>query len=232
MAKLQEHIDLIKEALQAYKPTDDFHVDTDVILGTMNMIRSALLRQMRGNVDTSMYQIVDCLAIEEEVKICSINGYEAKAEKRLKVVLPTLVKDMFPDDIRYLGGADLRSGGTRTAIQALEFNDYSKFTREFFSYAIINNVAYLQNYPYNENEEIKMLTGILLLDNPVDACNWTDETNYPCPSDYRLEVLTIQHILSQYNIYPDEYNDARSQLRTLGNQQQHQRQAGGAEDED
>ena len=220
MAKLQEHIDLITEALQAYKPTDDFHVDSNVILGTMNMITAALLRQMKGKIDTGMYQIVDCLLIEEEVKACSLNGYEVKAEPRYKVVLPTLVKDMAPDDIRYLGGSDLRSGGTRMSISALQFNEYSKFTKMFFNYTIIDNIAYLTNHPHNENKEEKMLTGILLLDNPVTACNWNDNSNYPCPSDYRLEVLTIQHILSSYNIFPDEYNDAREQLRTIGKQQQ------------
>lgn len=222
MAKLQEHIDLITEALQAYKPTDDFYIHPNIILGTMNMIRAALLRQMKGKIDTGMYQIVDCLFIESETKKCKVNGYEVKAEPRYKVVLPTLVKDMAPDDIRYLGGSDLRSGGTKMAISGLQFNEYSKFTKMFFNYTIIDNVAYLSNYPYNENKEMKMLTGILLLDNPVDACNWTDKTNYPCPSDYRLEVLTIQHILSSYNIYPDEYNDAREQLRTLGTQKQKQ----------
>lgn len=215
MAKLKEHIELIKETLQSYMPTDDFNIDDEIILGVMNVIRAALIRQDKHKIDSSMYQIVDCLKVECIERTCSIAGYTVKTDGIKRIKLPPLVKNMAPYDIRYLGGSDLETNGTRLSVEGFVNFKYTRYTKELFHYLLLDDGCYLRNTPSINNEEVKLLTGVLLLDNPIDACNWTDDTTYPCPSDYRLQVLTIQHILSGYNIYPDEYNDAREQLRTL-----------------
>lgn len=224
MSNLNTDIALIEEALQAYKITDDFYIDPDVILATMNMVRSALLRQMKHSVDSGMYQLVDCLKIECISRKCEVNGYTLETEPLLKVVLPTLVSDMSPYDIKYLGGVDLQSGGTRLSLDGFANLQHSRFVKDKFHYTIMGNDCYLKNLPSSINKDTGFLSGMLLLHNPVDACNWNDETNYPCPSDYRLQVLTIQHILEGHRMKTDENNNAREQLNFAGGQPKQQQQ--------
>ncbi|MCK9577632.1 MAG: hypothetical protein M0R51_17130 [Clostridia bacterium] len=212
MTTVNKHIAMIEEHLQAYKPTDDFSIPRKLILSYMNMIRSALIRQMKGAINSSYYQLVDCLEVRCLERGCSLGGYTIKADDLKYIELPLLVSDMSPDDIKYLGGADLNSKATYLGIDGFMNLEYSKYTSKMFHYTQIGQKILLQNLP---DENMKVLTGILLLDNPVDACNWDDETIYPCPSDYRLQVLTIQHILSAYNIYPDEFNNARQDLQSM-----------------
>jgi len=215
MTTVNKHINMIEEYLQAYKPTDDFHIPPLLILSYMNMIRAALIRQDKYNIDSSMYQIVDCLQIECLERNCSVFGYNMKIDGIKTINVPLLVSGVSPYDIKYLGGADLMSNGTKLSIDGFVNFNASRWTKNEFHYCVIGDKIYLKNLPSHNNEDMQLLTGMLLLDNPVDACNWTDESIYPCPSDYRLQVLTVQHILSAYNIYPDEYNNARQDLQKL-----------------
>lgn len=225
MATAKEHIELIRETLHSYKTFDKTDIIDEVILASMNIVRAALIRQQKPKgVDSSFYQLIPCLEIECVSNECEYVGYTISGEGTKQVVLPPLVKDMSPHDIKYLGGDDMLSGGTKLSVEGFSMLEHSRYVKDKFHFLVLGDKVLLKNVPTRENQELKLLTGILLLDNPIDACNFTDDTPYPCPSDYRLQVLTIQHILQAYHIYPDEFNDARDQLRSLGLGRQPQQQ--------
>lgn len=217
MATAKEHIELIRETLHSYKTFDKTDIIDEVILASMNIVRAALIRQQKPKgVDSSFYQLIPCLEIECVSNECEYVGYTISGEGTKQVVLPPLVRDMSPYDIKYLGGDDMLSNGTKLSVEGFSMLHHSRYVADKFHYLVLGDRVLLKNVPRRNNEELKLLTGILLLDNPIDACNFTDETPYPCPSDYRLQVLTIQHILQAYHIYPDEYNNERDELRRLG----------------
>ncbi len=229
MKTVNEHINMIEEHLQAYKPTNDFSIPSELILGYMNVVRAAIIRQEKLLLDSSYYQMVDCLEVECVERGCVIAGYHVKGGGIKRVNLPNLVSGIAPYDIRYLGGMDLETAGTRLSVEGFVNFKYTRWTKNMFHYCVIGNEAYIRNLPTTNNDDTKRVTGILLLDNPVDACNWTDDTLYPCPSDYRLQVLTIQHILTAYRIYPDEMANTKHDIMPA---KQPQQQMEDLEDED
>ncbi len=218
MKTINQHVSLIEEWLQAYKPTDDFDVPRGVILSFMNTARSALIREDLANIDSSMYQRVDCLPIKQYESKCAVDGYETSFKGLPYVDLPNLVGGIGMKAISYLGTIDLKNRANYTSIDGLSSLEWSQWSKNDFHFTVVDKKAYFVNLPECET---KTLTGFFLLDDPMEATDDWDSP-YPCHSDHRLFILTTQLISSAYAIRGEDFNNAKQDVNIPMQQQPRQ----------
>jgi hypothetical protein len=206
MKSINEHVSLIEEWLQTYKPNDDFDIPRTVILSFMNTARSALIREDINFINSSMYQRIDCLEVKTHEVSCPVDGFNVNLESMPYVELPNLIGGLNGKEIGFLGTSDFAFKANLVSLDGLISMKYSTWSKDAFSFALIDNKAYLSNIP-NCNQNIR-LSGLFLLDNPMDVTDSWD-VEYPCHSDHRLFVVTTQLISSAFNMRPDDFNNAR-----------------------
>lgn len=204
MKTINEHISLIEEWLQAYKPNDDFDIPRGVILSHMNSVRSTLIREDLNSISSNMYQRIDCLEIKNYESKCKVDGYVIDYKGLPYIELPNLV-NAGGREVNYIGTIDLQNKANMMSLDGLMSMKHSQWSKNTFSYVLIDGKAYLVNLPECKT---KSLTAVVLLDNPMELTDNWDEL-YPCHSDHRLFVLTTQRISSAYNFRPEDFNNAR-----------------------
>jgi hypothetical protein len=210
MAKSLSRIyDSITEELSKYHLTDDFPIPEMYIIDKIHDFRASLIRDAWKSkmLLTGYYQTQCCLQIECVEETCTINGIVVSPGIMYKIKLPQLVQDIGWDDILYLGNANFKKGWTRKNIDGFFNMEGNVYTSNNPVYTTIANDAFVKNFP---TQGIQFLCATLLLYNPTTACNWEANTEYPVPSDIKLQMLVCQDILSKWNINPDKQNNADS----------------------
>lgn len=212
MAKtLPRIIESVLEELNNYHITDDNEIPYEYLVDKAVDMRQVLLREefesRRGLIDQSYYQRICCLEVECHRQGCTVDGVFIPSSSIIwEVKLPPLVKGVGWKDILYLGTDLFKSGFTR-----MTFTNWSEIEGNILTglkpaYTLIGDSIMLKNMP---TSDLRFLCGILLLSNPVDACNWDDDkSEFPVPSDYKLQLLMKKDILASYGIPKDKQHDA------------------------
>ncbi len=210
---LKAIIDSTKEIVSNFNLTDTFPVDDEWMMDKCDTIRELLIQQNSKKLQQSMYQLVPCLEIVDVKPGCTINGiYIPTGDVMHKIVLPELVQGLGDDTIRYFGEADFKNSFTNRPIEAFQREIRDRWTNRSIKYAIIGNEAYLKNIPCG----MKLAWLVAIVKHPTSVCGYEVETSeYPCPAEYKLELLLAQDILSSLGIQRDELNDQRNTLMEL-----------------
>ena len=211
MAKpLKNIVHSIIEKLSKFKPTDDFQIPYKFIVDKVHDIRASMIREewRNKNLSQEYYQLVCCIDVECEKAGCTINGmFISEGTKFYKATLPKLLSGVGDDNLLYLGTIGLKNKYTRKSFDGWMNQAGNRWTAYNPNYTIIENEAYLKNLP----TALKRICILAILDTPQTACDWNDETSeYPVPSEYRLEMLVVKDILSTWGIVTDEMNDSNA----------------------
>lgn len=186
------------EKYSQYKPTDDLDISEEFIIDKINDIRSTLIRDeyTTGKIDEKYYQRSCCWDIECYKQGCTIAGEWIPAGTVIYgVELPALITDVDWNDILFLGSSDWQKFHRKT-LEAWMSNENNPWTGNMPIYTVIGNMAYIKNKDVI-GTGMKKVCGVFLLANPVESCDYNkDETIYPVPSEFKLELLVLKDILS------------------------------------
>ena len=213
---LKAIIDSTKETVSNFNLTDTFPVDDEWMMDKADTIRELLIQQNVKKIQQSMYQLITCLEIEQVQPGCTINGIYVPTGGILhKVVLPELVQGIGDQAIRYFGLADFKGSFTNRPIETFQKEVRDRWTNKQIKSAFIGRDAYLKNVPCG----MQRVWLVAIVKHPRTICDYDDETSdYPCPAEYKLELLLAQDILSSMGIDRDELNDQRNTLMELKKQ--------------
>jgi len=215
--KIRDNIILQLEGL---KLTDDSLLDPEFIEDQMDIMRASLIREDFDNKKMSdeYYQIVDCLEVQcESASECTIDGITIESnEKFYYVNLPTLVTKIEWKNIKYLGTDKFgtRNNFVRKTLSGYIASAGNRYTGHNPLYTVVGEQAVLKNLP---SLSPKFLTMVAILNDPLTACNYDAEDDYPVPSVNKLQLLVLKQVLSAYGLTRDHINDAlREPMMTLG----------------
>jgi hypothetical protein len=203
-------IESVLEELHNFHVTDDNEIPYEYLVDKAVDMRQTLLKEefnaRKGLLDQGYYQRVCCLEVECHRQGCTVDGVFIPSSSIVwEVKLPPLIKGVGWKDILYFGTDMFKSGFTR-----MTFTNWSEIEGNLYSgtmpaFTMVGNSLMLKNMPASD---LKFLCAILLLSNPVDACNWQEDTSeFPVPSDYKLQMLMKQDILASYGIPKDKQHD-------------------------
>jgi len=124
--------------------------------------------------------------------------------------LPPLMKSIGWRNIQFLGVF-----GFVKKIDRVSLDEFIYAEDKDPMFTTIGDVAIFRNLPLLSQR----LVGSLLLEDPTDACDWTDDNDFPCPSDLKLKMLVKKDILWP-SMQPDLIHDAQRTITPPQRQQQ------------
>lgn len=226
----------IIESLTGYDLTDDFKIDPEYILDKIHDTRASMIAEEWRNkmLDDAYYQKVCCIEIECTETTCTVGGVSLPSgTKEFYVDLPGLNNRIEWDNIAYLGTVDMNNNFNRKTFDGLMALQGNRWTANQAAYTIVGNRAFIKNLPTSGT---LFLCLVAVLDNPVVACDYNEETNpYPVPDAIKLELRVKQDILSTYGLpkdkqqdsqeaisQPNQLSDSQKQVNQQSNQSQQQ----------
>lgn len=220
MAKtLKEIVYSILESIYEFRITDDSEMSFDFVAAKVNDVNSRLIEEMfyQGlNLD-ALYQKHCCVEVECEKVGCIINGeLVPSGDVMWKATIPDINPKIGHKAISYLGLSDFANNFTRVSSSRFVSGAKLDWTRKTI-YMVVGNQVYFKNLPTTGTTMLCML-GIFA--NPTDSCSYDDDTKYPTPDAYKLELLVKQDILSTFPRIPkDETSDSRDGIGQANIQQ-------------
>lgn len=210
MSTVREIIFKIKERHTGFNITDDYPVIDALIYSFMNDARESLIREEYNNtrqVNDQYYQMLCCLEIECLGEQCTYGNVTIiNTDNDLyKVKLPLTIPRVGNLDIKYLGSKNGRDKFDRFNFLAFGSIKSRVWTKAVHSYSVVGGEIWLKNL-YTPNQ--KFVCALVLLKDPVDACNWDDETSqYPVPSEKKLVDLVLYSLQTSTKV-SDVLNNA------------------------
>lgn len=213
MYSIQKIVEIIKEKTSGFHVTNTFPLTDEMIVDRCNVIRELLIQQNKKRLEDSFYSMTCCIDVTCEGFGCTIGDEFIESGISLfKAELPSLITGIGMNNIRYFGLIGLSQRFDRVSLENFIDNQWSIWSGKRKMFSVLGNEAYLKNVPLGINK----LCIVALVKDPVSLCDYNyEETPYPCPQGYKLELLVTQDILSGLGIYPDELNDTRAQLKAL-----------------
>lgn len=229
MAKTNKIIYSIFDQCTGKVPSDDSRLEESLILHVMNDVRALLIRQeiVSGRrLDESYYQLKCCIEVVCDDIVCSgidsgKNVYYAR--------IPKLIEGIGFKNISFLGTVEfperfkgLKSNFDRYTMNGWLAMDHLEWANLRPSYSVVGGymdgdtiedgtIALLKNLP---KTGIKRLCIMGIFANPEELpCDEEEfmEMEYPIPTHmiHRLEMITIQQLLSTESVPGDPTQDSR-----------------------
>jgi hypothetical protein len=144
------------------------------------------------------------------VDVINVKGVNVSTKNKFCVAkLKQLVQGIAWKDIKYLGPTDFSKLYHRKTFRGLINGDSSVWRLSTPAYAISEDKAYLEQESLSGANYISVV-GIWR--DPRKVTGYSEDMEFPTPSEYRLQLLTIQHLLTGMNVPPDLINDAQRQI--------------------
>jgi len=198
------------EQLQNYVVTDDEPWDEEFLIDMANGFRSALIKEQIEQtkmISDSCYQTVSCLEIKCRDLDCTSNGVVIPSgDKEYYIEIPRLIGGIGWKDIRFLGTHDYKTQFSRKNIFGFNTSDGDIYGRSGCVYTVVGNEVKIKNLP---TKGMKYVGLIGLLDNPMTACDWDDDNEYPLPNFMvqKLETLMLKQVLAVSGVKRDYNNN-------------------------
>lgn len=202
----------ILEIISGYNITDDNEFSIKQIEEVMLGMNATLIREAYNNkkLSQSLYLVDEPIEIEKVSTIMEVEGVGVKTINKFCIAsLKALVQGVGWDDVIYFGPTDYSKNYSRKSLRALINDSGSIWKLANPSYALSSNKAYLKR------EGISMPRYIAvqgLWRDPREVSGYSEDMEFPTPSEYKIQILTIQHMLIGKNIPPDLISDAQRQV--------------------
>ncbi len=199
----------VLESIYKFRIPDDFDISTEFVKKKIDDVNVRLLEEMhkQGESLDAFYQKMCCIEVKCTETACIIDGISIpSSDITWYAELPSLNQKIGTSNIAYFGTSDMKSNFTKKSESGF-FNNGELEWSKSPSYVIVGNKAYFKDLPTTGN---KFLCLIGILSSPSTACNFNDNTPYPTPDAYKLELLVKQDIVSSLALMPkDEISDSR-----------------------
>lgn len=203
-------IDSIKLGLTNYLITDDSKYDSEFIGDKVNDVRQTLIKQEYADkkfIDELYYQRTCCLQVFlDKDKSCEVECVPTGINE-LYVTIPPLISGIGWANIKYFGTLDMQNNFTRKSLSGFMAAEGARWANKKPVITLISSDTILIK---NLNCPIEFICMVGLMANPVEACDYNNETDYyPVPDPFKLEMIIKQDILSTTMVPRDERNDSR-----------------------
>jgi len=206
---LKEIISMVQEELANFHLTDDSEITPKYLKELANKIRNTLLSEEIKNkgANAMYYQRVCCLEVICHRMGCTIDGIFVPSSSVIwEVKLPPLVMKAGDKAILYVGTDQFKTNWVKMSLAGWMSIEGNIWSSTLASYTQVGDTIWIKNAP---TSDLKYICAILLLYDPVNACDWNDETSqYPVPDIYKLTMLMKQDILSTHGLPKDKQHDA------------------------
>lgn len=201
------------EIISGYQITDDNEYSLTHIEEVMLGMNQTLIREAFNNkkISQSLYVMDTFIQVKELTETIEVKGISIKADGRFCYAeLNELVAGVGQKDLDYFGNADLSRNYSRKTFRGLVNGEqgtiWSLYTP---SYAMVDNIAYMEAHKLLGANYV---TAVGLWNDPRKASGYDADRDFPTPSEYRLQLLTIQHMFTGKNVPPDLISDAQRQV--------------------
>lgn len=213
---MRKLIDGIKIDLNVYSDDHKLANLDEYIADKVHSIRATLIREeynQKRRIDQQYYQLTNCHEIECLKTTCTISGIEIESPNKIyKIALSSpLMTGVDEKNILYCGKDGFSEEFGRLTLFQLTSLGGRRWGKERTRYLQIGNEIYLFDL---QDESLKFISTLALFYNPIEVCGWDSEDPYPCPSDYKLQLLVKKDILETWNVPYDNLNDANTILVT------------------
>lgn len=176
--------------------TDESYLDQkeEYLYDKINGIRASLIRETLkedGSLDSSFYQDYgfDVETLQE------FHFNITSSVKTFYLDLPFLVPGIGMKSLRYVGDDDFTTPGFKIgSMSEMQSSDGALYTSQKPIASVIGNKCILKNIP----KGTRKLFVIGLYMNPLDVVGFDENSPYPVPSTYKLEMLVKKDLLSTW----------------------------------
>lgn len=169
------------------------------IIDKIHAIRASLIRESYNDtnkIDKQYYTLwQDEIVCQHRSAI--INGLVFTSKTDLYTVeLPALIQDVGERNISILGNTDFSTVFVMKTLSGFNAQMYNIYTNHIPVGTLISNTLLLKNVP----SRMVAIFGYILPYDPTEIDGFTNDSDYPCPSIYKLEMLLKKDILSSWNL--------------------------------
>ena len=203
------------EQISNFNITDDSPYPYEWIEDTVVATNASLMRQYYDarKLNDELLLTQANVPIEPVENDVTIQGLTIKAKYGFcKADVPPLLTGVENKLLSYVGPPDYSTSYTRRKIYELMNDKGITWKLPNPTYAVVGNQLYFKKSPKLGN--VVSVTGYFR--DPREVNTFDKETDpFPTPSEFKLEMLTLQQVMQSLNIPMDLLNDAqREYLRT------------------
>ncbi len=203
----------VLEIITGFNFTDDSEFSIKQVEEVMLGMNATLVREAFTNkqISQSLYVTDELLSVEKIIKSVVIDGVPIASKAKLcKVDLKALVQGIGWKDVIYFGTPDLSADYTRKSFRGLvDSREGTVWPLGKPYYALLGNTAYLETVAYISS---RFVTVEGIWRDPREASGYSETMEFPTPSEYKLQMLTIKHLFIGKNVPPDLINNAQRQV--------------------
>lgn len=201
------------EIVSNFNITDDNEYPKAWLEDAVLSVHNTLVREAFNNnrLSQGLYMLHSTLETNQVSEDMEIDGVTVKSRSGLCYSdLPPLVDGVGWSDIEYFGPKGYGTNYSRRSPKSLLSGRSPLWTSDKPSYTVIGNKALISA----ENSIVvpKYLSVEALFRDPRTASSYKDDMAFPTPSEYKLELLCLKHLLSSKGVVPDLISDAQRML--------------------
>lgn len=169
------------------------------IIDKIHSIRATLIREeytTNKKIDKQFYIKYDSTVICQRNTVTINNIVFTSRSYLYTLALPALVQDIDDKGIIYVGNDDYSIEFTKKTFSGFNASIYNLYTSSRPIYTLFGNTLLLKNVP----KGMLSVTSYVLPYDPTEVTGFDNDSNYPCPSIYKLELLLKKDLLSTWGL--------------------------------
>lgn len=200
------------EIVTNFEVTDDIEYPILWIEDGLISIHNSLMREAFDNnkLGPELLQLQKNVPVKPLTESVQIDGVPINIKSELCYSdIPELVSGIEQKNIDYVGTVDLANSFSYRGIKYLVDDDGVLYKLPQPVYSILGNKLLFSK---EEMLGIQIVSIIGYFRDPRDVNTYDPNTAFQTPSEFKLEMLTLKHILSAKGVTPDIINDAQRAL--------------------
>lgn len=200
------------EVATSFTPTDDTEYPVKWVEDAVISVHNSIMREShaRQKFGPELLQLHKEVEIKPYNSSISKNGLTIKTKTDLCYAdIPEIVSGIEQIPLTYVGTIDLQSGFSYTNVDELGRGRKSVWELPKPLYSIFSNKILIES---KGPATPKFISVMAYFKDPRDVNTYDPEAVFPTPSEYKLEMLGLQHIMHAKGMPQDLINDAQRAL--------------------
>jgi hypothetical protein len=202
----------ILESVYKYRITDDHDISVDWIKKKVVDINLRMVEEAykKGESLDSYYQKSCCIEVKCNRLSCTIDGETVESgDVEWYSEISALNPKIGYRNIAFLGTSDMKREFRRVSYSGFVSSGSLDWVHGT-TYTVIGNKILFKDLPETGT---KMICMVRINADPTSVCDWNEDTPFPTPDPYKLELMVKQDIFSSFNIpLKDEEQDSRDSI--------------------
>lgn len=211
------------EIVTNFKVTDDVEYPVLWIQDALISMHNTLMREAYNNntLGPELLLLHENIPVKDLTKEVDIQGISIPIKSKLCYSeIPELVSGIALRFIDYLGTVDLTTPFSYRKISSLINEGGTIYKLPQPVYSILNNKLLFSR---EDMAGKKVVSLIGYFRDPRDVNTYNPDDPFPTPSEYKLELIALTHLLSAKGVPPDVINDAQRALNQPTEQREENR---------